>query len=156
MLELFSRKPDVLTIPADCRLTPIPTDEDSSSLSAILLDDDYYQFVLSGKTSSEGVQLIPPEYLIPLKAKAYLDLSARKDAGEQIDSKDIRKHKNDVFRLSQVLTPESSVTVCKSIAEYQQQFLERMLQDPPDLKSLKIKSSLDVLLSRLRDTYHLK
>lgn len=156
MLELFSRRPDVLTIPVDCYLTPIPTDENSSSLSAILLDDDYYQFVLSGKISSDGLQLMPSEYLIPLKAKAYLDLSARKKSGEKIDGRDIRKHKNDIFRLSQILTPENSVTVSKSIAEDQRQFLDQMKQDPPDLKNLGIKSSLDVLISRLEDTYHLK
>lgn len=32
--------------------------------------------------------------------KAWLDLSERKAAGEDIDSKNIKKHKNDVFRLA--------------------------------------------------------
>jgi hypothetical protein len=156
MLELFSRKSDALTIPADCRLTPIPTDEDRSSLSAILLDDDYYAFVLSGKTSIEGLQLMPSEYLIPLKAKAYLDLSVRKEAGESVDSRDIRKHKNDVFRLSQVLTPESSIELPAAIARDLRQFLDRMTQDPPDLKNLGIKTTpLDEIVSRLRETYNL-
>lgn len=154
MLELFSRKPDLLTIPDSCHLTPIPIGEGDSNLSAILLDEDYYRFILSGKTSSGGLQLITPEYLIPLKAKAYLDLKARKDAGEQIDSKDIRKHKNDIFRLSQVLTPESSVRVSKSIANDQQIFLNQIKQDPPDLKNLGLKSSLEDILNRLKNIYH--
>lgn len=42
--------------------------------------------------------------LIPFKAKAYLDLKDRKLNGEHVDSKDIRKHKNDVFRLAQLIT----------------------------------------------------
>ncbi len=154
MLELFSRKPDVLTIPPGCRLTPIPTDKDSSSLSAILLDEDYYAFILSGKTSRDGLQLMPPEYLIPLKAKAYLDLSARKDAGESIDSKDIKKHKNDIFRLFQILTPESLVKLPTSIVHDMQQFLDLMIQDPPDLKNLGIKTiTLDKVIGRLREIY---
>ncbi len=42
MLELFSRKPDVLSIPVGQHVTPIPLGEESSNLSAILLSDDYY------------------------------------------------------------------------------------------------------------------
>ncbi len=154
MLELFSRKPDALEIPESNCLTPIPVDEESYSLSAILLDDDYYQFILSGRIFAEGLQLMPPEYLILLKVKAYLDLSARKDSGERIDSKDIRKHKNDIFRLTQVLTPNSLVNIPKSIAEDQRQFLDRMRKEPPDLRNLEIKSSLEVILRRLQDLYH--
>jgi hypothetical protein len=45
MLEIFSRKPDTLILAEDSHLTPIPVEEDISSLSAILLDDDYYQFI---------------------------------------------------------------------------------------------------------------
>ena len=37
------------------------------------------------------------------KAKAWLDLTERKNAGENVDSKNIRKHKNDVFRLTALL-----------------------------------------------------
>jgi hypothetical protein len=36
--------------------------------------------------------------LIALKARAWLDLTERAERGEQIDSKTIKKHKNDVFR----------------------------------------------------------
>src|SRR5690606_25080457 len=43
MLELFSRAPDQLGIQEDAHLIPIPAEEEISSLSAILLDDDYYQ-----------------------------------------------------------------------------------------------------------------
>jgi hypothetical protein len=40
MLELFSRAPDSLSLAEGSHLTPIPTDEEVSSLSAILLNDD--------------------------------------------------------------------------------------------------------------------
>ena len=42
MLELFARVPDALGERPGAELTPIPFDEDVSSLSAILLDADYY------------------------------------------------------------------------------------------------------------------
>ena len=45
MLELFSRQPDNFEMPQDAQLTPIPMDEEVSSLSAILLDGEYYQFI---------------------------------------------------------------------------------------------------------------
>jgi hypothetical protein len=41
MLELFSRQPDVLQVADGSHLTPLPVEEDASSLSAILLDNDY-------------------------------------------------------------------------------------------------------------------
>ena len=47
MLELFSRAPSGIELAAGSHLTPIPLDEKISSLSAILLDDDYYRFVMN-------------------------------------------------------------------------------------------------------------
>lgn len=55
MIELFTRKPDVITLPEDAILTPIPMDEEVSSLSAILLDDNYYKFLRQGRTRVTGI-----------------------------------------------------------------------------------------------------
>jgi len=94
MLELFSRIPDALYLHDDAHLTPIPVDEEASSLSAILLNDAYYSFIHESKKESGGITAVPPESLVPLKAKAWLNLSGRRDAGEKVDEKDIKKHKN--------------------------------------------------------------
>ena len=48
-------------------------------------------------------------YLIPFKAKAWMDLTDRKAAGEHVDSKNIKKHKNDVFRLTELIDPTAKV-----------------------------------------------
>ena len=69
MLELFSRKPDALAIGDDSHLTPIPMDEEVSSLSAILLNDDYYHFIHAGKQEIDGMTVVGPSYLIPLRQK---------------------------------------------------------------------------------------
>ena len=66
-------------------------EEEISSLSAILLDEEYYNFIQSHKTQIDEISLLSIEGLIALKVKAYLDLSERKSKGEQIDSKDIKK-----------------------------------------------------------------
>lgn len=55
MVELFSRAPDGLVPAQGSRLTPIPLDEAVSSLSAILLDDAYYEFILSGRREVNGL-----------------------------------------------------------------------------------------------------
>ncbi|HEY5101421.1 MAG TPA: hypothetical protein VII70_01455 [Steroidobacteraceae bacterium] len=50
MLELFCRAPDGIILVPGAHLTPIPVDEAVASLSAILLDKDYYdEFVISGR-----------------------------------------------------------------------------------------------------------
>ena len=81
MLELFARQPDNFEIPQDSQLTPIPMDEEVSSLSAILLDGEYYQFIQNNRIVVDDISLLSAEALIVLKAKAWLDLSARKEAG---------------------------------------------------------------------------
>jgi hypothetical protein len=87
-------------LPEGTHLTPIPTDEDVSSLSAILLDDVYYAFVMATRTEIDGVPTIPAQCLMPLKARAYLDLVERREAGDpNVKGDDIKKHRNDVFRL---------------------------------------------------------
>jgi hypothetical protein len=77
MLELFSRAPDGLQLQVGAQLTPIPVDEAISSLSAILLDDQYYELIVTGRQTSEGITWLGADCLIPLKASAWLDLSAR-------------------------------------------------------------------------------
>jgi hypothetical protein len=54
--------------------------------------------------SGSRCSALKPEALIPLKAAAWLDLTRRKTAGEIVDSKDIQKHRRDVFRLFAVLS----------------------------------------------------
>jgi hypothetical protein len=98
MIELLSR--NVLDLPEGTHLTPIPADEDISSLSAILLDDAYYEFVMASRMEIDGVPTIPAQCLMPLKARAYLDLLGRREQGDpNVKGSDIKKHRNDVFRL---------------------------------------------------------
>lgn len=70
MLELFARTEWLLT---DEMLTPIHIDDSVSSLSAILLNEEYYKILLIGRTVIDGISILKPTYLIPFKAKAWLD-----------------------------------------------------------------------------------
>ena len=70
MLELFSRQPDVLQVAEGSHLTPLPLEEDISSLSAILLDNDYYDFIRTGRQEIDGLPMVGASRLIALKARA--------------------------------------------------------------------------------------
>ena len=154
MLELFSRNPDILEPAEGAHLTPIPIDEDVSSLSAILLNDDYYSFLQSGKKMIEDIPIVGPEHLIPLKARAWIDLSTRQAEGKPVDKKDITKHKNDVFRLYQVFDPSFHADIPKAIRGDMETFLEAMEDVPVDLKNLGIRNQdLSSILDELRSLY---
>lgn len=70
---LFSRILDILDIPKQSRYTPIPFDEDITSLSAILMNEDYYQLTIASSNFQDGIRLANIETLICLKARAYID-----------------------------------------------------------------------------------
>ena len=74
MIELFTRRLEKIILPEDAVLTPLPIDDDISSLSAILLNDEYYEFMKQGKVTVAGITVLDAAYLIPFKAKAWLDL----------------------------------------------------------------------------------
>ncbi len=140
MLELFSRAPDALSPASTNHLTPIPVGNDQSSLSAILLSHDYYQFLHEGRREIRGLSYVGPEHLLPLKAKAWLDLSERRFKGENIDNRSLRKHKNDVFRLYQILSPTLNGEVPDTIKQDLREFLVHMKREDIDFKSLGLKS----------------
>jgi hypothetical protein len=104
VIELFSRQVDKVKLDQRQVITPIPMDEDISSLSAILMNDEYYNLVKSTRTIMGDLPVITADGLVPLKAKAWLDLTERKKKGESIDEEDVRKHMKDVFKLAATLT----------------------------------------------------
>lgn len=153
MIELFTRRIDALILPESASLTPLPIDDDISSLSAILLNNEYYEFLLHGRVQIDGITILDAGYLIPFKVKAWLDLRDRKSTGENIDSKNIRKHKNDIFRLSALLSQNSKINVTPEIYKDIQTFLQAMRQEVIDTKQLGLTRSKETILGVLRSTY---
>ncbi len=156
MLELFSRVPDVLSFEGEGHLIPIPMGEEASSLSAILLEDSYYSFIHAGKKDHEGLSIIGPEHIIPLKARAWLDLTTRKADGESVDSRDVKKHKNDVFRLYLVIQPDATIVLPDLIKADMSRFIAEIELEEVDLKQLGYRSgTLDEVLAGLKSIYGL-
>lgn len=156
MLELFSRRPDALTVPEGQQVIPIPADEDVSSLSAILLNEEYYNLIRTGVKDVDGVPIIGVDLLILLKACAFMDLTNRKAAGEKIDEKNIKKHKNDVFRLYSLLDISITMEIPSSVKEDMLSFLKCMESEKIDLKNLGVKTETkDKVLESLRNFYRI-
>lgn len=107
MIELFSRNPYYIWLTEDAIITPLPMEEEVSSLSAILLNQAYYELLKGGRIMVDGMPILKTTCLIAFKAKAWLDLRERKLNDEHVDSKNIKKHKNDVFRLAQLITAKT-------------------------------------------------
>jgi len=135
-VELFSRIPDI-DLEEGTHLTPIPVDNDISSLSAILLDDDYYNYTIEHSSVEDNINIANTEALICLKAKAFLDMTEQEAQGAKIDSKNIRKHKTDIFRMATMLTAEDEFELPNSIKEDLQSFAEMVKDDLPDKQIFK-------------------
>lgn len=156
MLELFARVPDALELAPGNHLTPLPMEEGVSSLSAILMEDAYYDFIRSGRLVRDGLPLVGPERLIPLKARAWLDLKRRREQGERVDSASIKKHRNDVFRLYQVVDPDVEIIPPADVKRDIDAFLAYAATDVVDLKALGITGvTRDEIVSGLRALYRL-
>jgi hypothetical protein len=64
-----------------------------------------YAFIMGGRKQSDGPPWVGEDRLIPLKASAWLGLNARRARGAPVNTKNIRKHPNNVIRLSPLLAP---------------------------------------------------
>lgn len=154
MIELFCRAPYDFDLEFKTGLTPIHIEDSIVSLSAILLDDIYYEALLNSRKIVDGYSVIELEMLILFKIRAWLDMKARQQNGEQVDSKNIKKHKNDVFRLLANVAPTSKSKVGEGIRNDVRLFIEEIDNDRPDLKNLGIKAvSYDQMIDLLKDIY---
>jgi len=155
MIELFCRRPDYIET-ISSRLAPIHINENVQSLSAILLDDEYYDFLKSGVSVIDGVSVLGLEHIILFKMKAWLDLSDRKERGERVDSKDVRKHLNDVFRLSANMDIDVRIPIQGNVKKDAERFLTRAKNETIDLKGIGIRNvTMLELIERIQNSYEL-
>ena len=127
MIELFSRKPEGLELRAGQTAVPLAT-TDAASLSAILLDDDYYRTLQDHAVLLDGLPVATTSVLVPLKARAWLDLVERRSAGARVDQRDIDKYRNDVFRLAAIISGDPVVLPSRVLADVQR-FLDAFPDD---------------------------
>ena len=152
MIELFSRKPGY-NLEVEEGIIPIHIDDDTSSLSAILLKDDFYNFMLKGRRVVDGISVLGADYIIPFKMYAWIDLKRRKSNGEHVNERDYKKHKNDVFRLLQIVDPEVNIETEGLVRESIEEFLTEVLSEPVRTEQLGLQISMEEALVILRSKY---
>jgi len=135
-LELFARHPDLLPAPEGLHITDIPTGEDISSLSAILMDEDYYHFTLANSDIRNGLHLANDVALIALKVKAFLNNRQRKKDGQSVQEVDITKHKNDVIRLTATVPGIEANGIPEIIRKDITAFINILPEEPDNIKDL--------------------
>lgn len=109
----------------------------------------------SNRTIIDGIAVLDEAGLIPFKAKAHLDLAARKERGERVDSKDVRKHKNDVFRLVQILDPMRKVDLPDAIRIDMAEFCQKVLREGAPMKQLSIRATVEESVNMIKSVYGL-
>ncbi len=151
-IELFSRKPDY-HLDVEEGIIPIHITDDISSLSAILLNDDYYQFMLEGRRVIDDICVLDATYLIPFKMFAWIDLSNKKAQGEHVNDRDLKKHKYDVFRLLEIIPEGERIVTFGSVMENVQLFLSRIQDEDLPLAQIGLSIRKEQALDRIRSIY---
>jgi hypothetical protein len=129
MLELFSRAPAGLELVPGQEVAPVAVEDAVASLSAILMDEGYYDLVQATRYDADGIPMVGVAGLIPLKARAWLDLHKRRIDGGTADDDDVRKHRNDVFRLALTLPGTGGPVVADGILASLRAFLAAFPED---------------------------
>jgi hypothetical protein len=158
MIELLSRHPDILGEPRGLVIEPIPTGEDISSLSAIIMDDDYYHFTITHSRLTDGIRHADSAALIALKARAYLNLLIEKSEGKHVNTKDIKKHRSDVFK-NVVILEDAEIVAPQSIVNCIKEFVASIRENWATLSDPLAKSIgqdtdfVGELLNQLNDIF---
>ncbi|MYA89340.1 MAG: hypothetical protein F4X97_12990 [Boseongicola sp. SB0662_bin_57] len=125
MLELFSNRVGIHEIEDGDELATVPVADDVLGLSAILLDPDCHAALVASRRAIDGVHVLDESLLIPFKARAFVDLYRRREAGDQaVRRDDIKKHRNDVFRLIQLLRADQKVAVAEPLKTDLRDYME--------------------------------
>lgn len=152
MIELFSKEPDYITdIPSG--IVPIHVGDDVSSLSAILLDEDYYNFMLAGRRVVSGVSILDAEHIIPFKMYAWLDLMDRKQNGEHVNERDLKKHKYDVFRLLQIIDRSKATSAKGLVKDNIARFISEIVSENIPFEQLGLPFDMSEALGLIKDLY---
>lgn len=156
MLELFSRTPPGLTVPAGSPITPLSIGEEAASLSAILLEEGYYAFLQAMVRVIDGIPVLDEAAIIPFKARAWIDLRQRHAAGEAVDERDVRKHRNDVARLLQLLATDADYALPEKVHADMAAFVAALEEaEVFDPKQFGVDMTRETVVERLRKAYRL-
>ncbi|MGK3125848.1 hypothetical protein ACCY16_17145 [Candidatus Pantoea formicae] len=106
-IELFSRKPEYfdskLSEPGREHITLLEAGDKISNLSAILLDDEVYDFIRSSKITLENISTVNMECLFGLKSVAWHSNQKLFDEKKIADINTVLKHPQDMISIVNVM-----------------------------------------------------
>ncbi len=152
-IELFARHPDFRLEDEGSHVAPLPFDSSVSSLSAIILDDGYYEFIRANATVVEGVTVLSALHLIPLKMRAHVDNCRLHNEGVHVSDKVLRKHRNDVALLASLLPLDSRLELVGQLRDDAENFLLDFEEYAARETSYKRRATLLETLDFLRRVY---
>lgn len=86
--------------------------------------------------------------------RAWVDLRARRERGEQVDSKNIKKHEGDILRLSQLLSDDDRFEIPELTREHLKQFLETVEdRSKRDLADIGVSDTMDKVKAVLSSVF---
>jgi hypothetical protein len=151
-IELLSKRPENLQ-GIETELGRFQTMDASGSLSAILLDDEYYDLLEDGIVEIDGLPVLSLEYLPVFKIHAWANLSDDKSAGKRISSDEINKHRRDVLRLCSLFAPGAHIELPESMQTEIVRFIEERPWDDNMMRNLKLNISADEMAEIIRSIY---
>lgn len=130
MIEFFATAESSFNLFDGQHIIPITTPANVESLSAILLDDEYYSLIKKNAVKKDGINILNPFALIPFKAKAYLEIKERKE-----DSKNWKKHRSDIINLAVTFLDEKrEEKLTRKVRDHFIEFIKQLKQDMNNLK----------------------
>lgn len=157
-IELLSRPVEGLGNPENHNIEAIIMD-DASYLSAIVLEPDYYDYLIGHTEEKNGLRYASVDSIICLKVLAYLNLREDKRNGKHVNDDDFKKHRRDVVMAAASLAVGDEFAVPGTIRDSISRFIEAVNVDDGVRKSLRetlklqSESLLDEYLNMLDESF---
>lgn len=151
-IELLSKRPDYLE-DIESTLGRFQTIDATGSLSAILLDSEYYELLDQGIEVIKGIPVLGLYYLPIFKIHAWANLTDDKEAGKYVQSEEIKEHSRDVLRLCSLFEPGVRISLPISIQNEVKRFVSARPWDDNLMRQLKLRINAEEMSEIILKTY---
>ncbi len=128
-IELFASNENNLELEDNQRIIPIDAEDGLYSLSAIMLDNEYFEMIKNNIDKIQDVPITNTQATIMLKMSAFYDLKQRND-------KKWKKHRRDIVKLTLLLDGSEKIYLKGRMINDFNSFIEH-LEKQLDSKALK-------------------
>lgn len=128
-IELFASNENDLELDDSQRIIPVDPEEGLYSLSAIMLDPEYFEMIKNNVDKTGRAPYTNAQATMMLKMSAFYDLRSRND-------KKWKKHRRDILKLALTLTGEEEIKLTGRMKQDFDSFTTH-LNDEVDQKMIK-------------------